>query len=82
LGILGLMSLPVEEYPEIAPPTVQVSATYTGANAETVLNSVVIPLEEEINGVEGMTYMASTAITVLQIFLFTLDWEQILISLR
>jgi HAE1 family hydrophobic/amphiphilic exporter-1 len=46
LGILGLMSLPVEEYPEIAPPTVQVSATYTGANAETVLNSVVIPLEE------------------------------------
>jgi HAE1 family hydrophobic/amphiphilic exporter-1 len=56
LGILGLMSLPVEEYPEIAPPTVQVSATYTGANAETVLNSVVIPLEEEINGVEGMTY--------------------------
>jgi HAE1 family hydrophobic/amphiphilic exporter-1 len=54
------MSLPVEEYPEIAPPTVQVS-TYTGANAETVLNSVVIPLEEEINGVEGMTYMASTA---------------------
>jgi HAE1 family hydrophobic/amphiphilic exporter-1 len=61
LGILGLMSLPVEEYPEIAPPTVQVSATYTGANAETVLNSVVIPLEEEINGVEGMTYMASTA---------------------
>lgn len=61
LGILGLMSLPVEEYPEIAPPTVQVSATYTGANAETVLNSVVIPLEEEINGVEGMTYMTSTA---------------------
>jgi HAE1 family hydrophobic/amphiphilic exporter-1 len=57
LGILGLMSLPVEEYPEIAPPTVQVSATYTGANAETVLNSVVIPLEEEINGVEGMTYI-------------------------
>jgi HAE1 family hydrophobic/amphiphilic exporter-1 len=56
LGILGLMSLPVEEYPEIAPPTVQVSATYTGANAETVLNSVVIPLEEEINGVEGMTH--------------------------
>lgn len=61
LGILGLMSLPVEQYPEIAPPTVQVSATYTGANAETVLNSVVTPLEEEINGVEGMTYMTSTA---------------------
>lgn len=61
LGVLGLMSLPVEQYPEIAPPTVQVTATYTGANAETVLNSVVIPLEEEINGVEGMTYMTSTA---------------------
>ena len=61
LGVLGLMSLPVEQYPEIAPPTVQVNATYTGANAETVLNSVVIPLEEEINGVEGMTYMTSSA---------------------
>tara|TARA_R110002124_G_scaffold226128_1_gene391300 strand:+ start:1522 stop:4611 length:3090 start_codon:yes stop_codon:yes gene_type:complete len=55
------MSLPVEQYPEIAPPTVQVTANYTGANAETVLNSVVIPLEEEINGVEGMTYMTSSA---------------------
>ena len=61
LGVLGLLSLPVEQYPEIAPPTVQVSATFTGANAETVLNSVVIPLEEEINGVEGMTYMTSSA---------------------
>jgi len=61
LGILGLTSLPIEQYPEIAPPTVQVSATYTGANAETVLNSVVTPIEEEINGVEGMTYMSSTA---------------------
>ncbi len=61
LGILGLTSLPIEQYPEIAPPTVQVSATYTGANAETVLNSVVTPLEEEINGVEGMTYMTSSA---------------------
>ncbi|MDV6169618.1 efflux RND transporter permease subunit [Flavobacterium sp. DG1-102-2] len=61
LGVLGLLSLPVEQYPEIAPPTVQVTATYTGANAETVLNSVVIPLEEEINGVEGMTYMTSSA---------------------
>ena len=61
LGILGLTALPVEQYPEIAPPTVQVTATYTGANAETVLNSVVIPLEEEINGVEGMTYMTSSA---------------------
>ncbi len=61
LGVLGLTSLPIEQYPEIAPPTVQVTATFTGANAETVLNSVVIPLEEEINGVEGMTYMTSSA---------------------
>ncbi len=61
LGILGLSTLPVEQYPEIAPPTVNVDATYTGANAETVLNSVVIPLEEQINGVEGMTYMTSSA---------------------
>jgi HAE1 family hydrophobic/amphiphilic exporter-1 len=61
LGVLGLMSLPIEQYPEIAPPTVQVNTTYTGANAETVLNSVIVPLEEEINGVEGMTYMTSTA---------------------
>lgn len=61
LGILGLISLPLEQYPEIAPPTVQVSATYTGANAETVLNSVIIPLEEQINGVENMTYMTSSA---------------------
>ncbi|MBC6997805.1 efflux RND transporter permease subunit [Cytophaga sp. FL35] len=61
LGVLGLTTLPVEQYPEIAPPTVQVTASYTGANAGTVLNSVVIPLEEQINGVEGMTYMTSTA---------------------
>jgi HAE1 family hydrophobic/amphiphilic exporter-1 len=61
LGILGLVSLPIEQYPEIAPPTVQVTANYAGANAETVLNSVVTPLEEEINGVEGMTYMTSSA---------------------
>ncbi|MCK0161332.1 efflux RND transporter permease subunit [Allomuricauda sp. F6463D] len=61
LGILGLSTLPVEQYPEIAPPTVQVTANYTGANAETVLNSVVIPLEEQINGVEGMTYITSSA---------------------
>lgn len=61
LGIIGLTSLPVEQYPDIAPPTVQVSATYGGANADVVLNSVVIPLEEQINGVEGMTYMTSSA---------------------
>jgi HAE1 family hydrophobic/amphiphilic exporter-1 len=61
LGILGLRSLPISQYPEIAPPTIQVSASYQGANADVILNSVVIPLEEEINGVEGMTYMSSTA---------------------
>ena len=61
LGLLGLVSLPIEQYPDIAPPTIRVSASYTGANAETVLKSVVIPLEEQINGVENMTYMTSTA---------------------
>ncbi|MCD7970079.1 MAG: efflux RND transporter permease subunit [Alistipes sp.] len=61
LGIIGLVSLPIEQYPDIAPPTVSVSTTYSGANADAVLSSVVIPLEEQINGVEGMTYMTSTA---------------------
>ncbi len=61
LGILGLISLPITQYPDIAPPTVQVSANYTGANAQTVLNSVIAPLEEQINGVENMIYMNSTA---------------------
>ena len=61
LGILGLVGLPIEQYPDIAPPTVRVSANYSGANAEVVLNSVIIPLEEQINGVEGMTYMTSSA---------------------
>lgn len=61
LGVLGLFSLPVTQYPEIAPPTVVVSTSYQGANADVVLNSVVVPLEEQINGVEGMTYMTSTA---------------------
>ncbi|MEN9918623.1 MAG: hypothetical protein RL662_1059 [Bacteroidota bacterium] len=61
LGIIGLVTLPVEQYPDIAPPTVQVTANYVGANAEVVMNSVVIPLEEQINGVEGMTYMSSSA---------------------
>jgi hydrophobic/amphiphilic exporter-1 (mainly G- bacteria), HAE1 family len=61
LGIIGLISLPIAQYPEIAPPTVVVSASYQGANADVVLNSVVIPLEEQINGVEGMTYMTSSA---------------------
>ena len=61
LGVIGLVSLPIETYPDIAPPTVMVSATYTGANAETTLKSVVVPLEESINGVENMDYMTSSA---------------------
>ena len=61
LGVLGLVSLPITQYPDIAPPTVEVSTTYTGANAQTVLNSVIAPLEEQINGVENMDYMSSTA---------------------
>ena len=60
-GILGLFSLPIEQYPDIAPPTIRVSTTYTGANAETVMNSVIAPLEEQINGAENMDYMLSTA---------------------
>lgn len=61
LCILGLTSLPISQYPDIAPPTVQVSASYQGANADVVMNSVVVPLEEQINGVENMTYMTSSA---------------------
>ena len=61
LGILGLVSLPVSQYPDIAPPTIRVTTTYTGANAQTILNSVIAPLEEQINGVEDMMYMRSTA---------------------
>lgn len=60
-GILGLLSLPIEQYPDIAPPTIQVSTTYTGANAQSVLNSVIAPLEEQINGAENMDYMYSSA---------------------
>ncbi|MTK52988.1 efflux RND transporter permease subunit [Paludibacter sp.] len=61
LGIIGLYMLPIEQYPNIAPPTVRVSTAYSGANADAVLNSVIVPLEEQINGVQGMTYMTSTA---------------------
>ena len=60
-GALGLMTLPVEQYPNIAPPTIRVSTTYTGANAQSVLNSVIAPLEEQINGAENMDYMYSSA---------------------
>lgn len=61
LGVIGLVTLPIEQYPDIAPPTVSVRASYTGANAQTTLNSVVVPLEEAINGVENMDYMSSSA---------------------
>lgn len=61
VGAIGLAQLPIEQFPNIAPPTVRVSATYTGANAETVLKSVIVPLEESLNGVEDMMYMTSTA---------------------
>ena len=61
LGVLGIATLPTTQYPEIAPPTVQVRANFPGANAATVLESVIIPIEEQINGVEGMTYITSTA---------------------
>lgn len=61
LGLIGLVQLPIEQFPEIAPPTVSVSASYSGANAETVQKSVVVPLEEALNGVENMMYMTSTA---------------------
>ena len=61
LGILGLISLPVTQYPDIAPATVKIAASYPGANAKTVMESVIIPIEEQVNGVEGMDYIQSTA---------------------
>lgn len=61
VGIIGLAMLPVEQYPDIAPPTIRVSTTYSGANATAVQNAVIAPLEEAINGVEDMTYMTSEA---------------------
>lgn len=61
LGIIGIVTLPISQYPDIAPPTIQVRAKYAGANADVVLKSVVVPLEQEINGVENMDYITSTA---------------------
>src|ERR1700748_3842363 len=61
LGLLSLYTLPVTLFPDIAPPTVQVTATYPGANAEVVARAVATPIEEAVNGVEGMTYMTSTS---------------------
>ena len=61
MGIIGLNTLPIEQYPDIAPPTVMVTTQYFGASAESVQKAVIAPLEEAINGVENMTYMTSTA---------------------
>lgn len=61
VGIVGLTMLPIEQFPSIAPPTIHVNATYTGANVETVQKSVIVPLEEAINGVENMIYRTSSA---------------------
>ena len=61
IGFISLVTLPVEQYPDIAPPTVRVSTTYTGADAEAVMKAVIMPLEESINGVENMMYMTSSA---------------------
>src|SRR5882757_9702923 len=61
LGVLAYLGLPVSQYPDIAPPTVVVSATYTGASANVIQRNVIVPLEEQINGVDGMTYMTSSA---------------------
>lgn len=61
LGVIAMMALPIEQYPDIAPPTVQVTTSYPGANAETVQKAVIVPLEEAINGVENMSYIHSEA---------------------
>src|SRR5574344_2204853 len=61
VGLISLFTLPIEQYPNIAPPTIMVGASYPGANAESVMKSVIMPLEESINGVENMIYMTSTA---------------------
>src|ERR1700750_2734525 len=61
VGIIGIVTLPITLYPDIAPPTVRVQAFYQGANADVVMKSVIVPLEEQINGVENMTYMTSSA---------------------
>jgi len=89
LGAIAYISLPVAQYPEIAPPTIQVSATYPGASAETVADTVATPLEQEINGVEGMLYMKSEAtgdgrlaLTVTFALGTDLDFAQVLVQNR
>ena len=61
VGVICMVTLPIEQYPNIAPPTVRVSTSYTGADANTIMKSVIQPLEENINGVPGMTYITSSA---------------------
>ncbi|MDR0896088.1 MAG: efflux RND transporter permease subunit [Prevotellaceae bacterium] len=72
LGIIGIATLPIEQYPDIAPPTVRITASYPGANADVVTKSVIVPIEEAVNGVEGMTYMTSSAsndgLATIQVF--------------
>ena len=72
IGLISLFTLPVEQYPDIAPPTVYVTASYTGADAEAVMNSVIMPLEESINGVEDMMYISSSAsnagLAIIQVY--------------
>ena len=72
IGLISLFTLPVEQYPDIAPPTVYVAASYTGADAEAVMNSVIMPLEESINGVEDMMYITSSAsnagLAIIQVY--------------
>ena len=69
LGILGAVKLPIAQYPDISPPTVQVTATYPGANSDVVLKSVIVPLEQQINGVQGMTYITSSATSLLELLI-------------
>lgn len=73
VGLISLFTLPVEQYPDIAPPTVRVEATYTGADADAVMNSVIIPLEESINGVEDMIYITQRQPTQEQLRLWSIS---------
>ena len=89
LGLVGLMRLPVAQYPDVAPPTIQVAAAYPGADAETVATTVATPIEQEVNGVEGMLYMASRCTNDGQMFLDVtfalgtdLDTAQVLVQNR